>query len=497
MSLTNSTRWIRPSASAATFAALALPAVLLAQAGAFSYQGQLATADGPVNGNCDFEFSLWTAETGGTQIGTDSAAGLAVSGGLFTAELDFGAGAFDGGARWLEVTVDCGDGPATLPPQQLTASPYSLTSLSTTGLQGRPVSEAAPATGEVLAWDGSEWAPAPDADAGGDITGVSAGEGLTGGGDSGAVSLAVDRGQVQSRVGEECAEGSSIRAIDEDGNVVCETDTDTTYDGGDFAMSDQSCPAGEVVSAVDPDGTVVCAPDADAGGDITGVSAGEGLTGGGDSGAVSLAVDRGQVQSRVGEECAEGSSIRAIDEDGNVVCETDTDTTYDGSNFALSGRSCIPGRVVRGVTSSGEPICQAVSTGDIIDATVSASDIDSNEVQERVSGTCSAGNIITAINADGSVDCAAAPGGVSGFVRESQDCTMSASVGTFSCAAIASCDTGKVAVGGGAFTNCIDGFVLDYPSGAKDSWQGIASSVDADCPADPTLTVYAVCVDEL
>jgi hypothetical protein len=239
--------------------AVIVPSMASAQSSTFAYQGQLTDADGPVNASCDFDFSLWSAQTGGTQIGTDAAAGLAVSGGLFTTELDFGAGAFDGGARWLEVVVDCGDGPATLPRQQLTASPYSLTSLSTTGLQGRPVSEAAPATGEVLAWDGSEWAPAPDADAGGDITGVSAGDGLTGGGDSGAVSLTVDPAQVQRRVGDACAEGASIRAINEDGSVVCEPDDDTTFGGDDFALSNQRCPNGQVMLGVLSNGVIDCA----------------------------------------------------------------------------------------------------------------------------------------------------------------------------------------------------------------------------------------------
>jgi hypothetical protein len=344
--------------------AVIVPSMASAQSSTFAYQGQLTDADGPVNASCDFDFSLWSAQTGGTQIGTDAAAGLAVSGGLFTTELDFGAGAFDGGARWLEVVVDCGDGPATLPRQQLTASPYSLTSLSTTGLQGRPVSEAAPATGEVLAWDGSEWAPAPDADAGGDITGVSAGDGLTGGGDSGAVSLAVDPAQVQRRVGDACAEGASIRAINEDGSVVCETDDD-------------------------------------AGGDITGVSAGDGLTGGGDSGAVSLAVDPAQVQSRVGNACSAGASIRAINQDGSVVCEPDSDAGGDIT------------QVEAGTGLSGGGTSGAVRL-----------DIDSGAVQQRVFQVCQPGTSIRSIDQFGQVTCE--PDGLEGYERVTSQCTMSA-----------------------------------------------------------------------
>lgn len=50
-----------------------------------------------------------------------------------------------------------------------------------------------------------------------------------------------------------------------------------------------SCPDGEFLRSVGADGSVACAPES--GGDITGVSAGDGLTGGGDSGDAELAVE--------------------------------------------------------------------------------------------------------------------------------------------------------------------------------------------------------------
>jgi hypothetical protein len=114
----------------------AAPAGADAPAGSsFTYQGQLKNADGPVTASCDFQFSLWDALTGGAQAGTTLAQiNVTVSEGLFTAQLDFGANAFNGSARWLEIAVRCPAGSGiynTLTPRQpLTPAPYALYSLS-------------------------------------------------------------------------------------------------------------------------------------------------------------------------------------------------------------------------------------------------------------------------------------------------------------------------------------------------------------------------------
>ena len=70
------------------------------------YQGQLIDGGFPANGNYDLRFILYTADTGGSQVGpilTNSA--IAVTGGLFTASVDFEAGPFDGTSYWLEIAV--------------------------------------------------------------------------------------------------------------------------------------------------------------------------------------------------------------------------------------------------------------------------------------------------------------------------------------------------------------------------------------------------------
>lgn len=59
-------------------------------------------------------------------------------------------------------------------------------------LQGKPVSSTAPAIGQVLKFNGTAWAPAGDSTNIGTITDVIAGAGLTGGGSSGSVTLAIN-----------------------------------------------------------------------------------------------------------------------------------------------------------------------------------------------------------------------------------------------------------------------------------------------------------------
>ncbi len=95
---------------------------------AFTYQGQLRKGGSPVSGACNAAFGLYDAANGGAQIGgTVTSPTLQVYGGLFTIALDFGPGAFDGQARWLETSVGCGEAPAVLAPRTaLNATPYAL-----------------------------------------------------------------------------------------------------------------------------------------------------------------------------------------------------------------------------------------------------------------------------------------------------------------------------------------------------------------------------------
>lgn len=161
----------------------------------------------------------------------------------------------------------------------------------------------------------------------GDVTAVTAGTGLVGGGTSGDLTLSVNTATVQSRVGGACPAGQSIRVVNQDGSVTCEPDDGTTY------------------------------------------SAGSGLTLSG----TTLSVNPAVVQSRVSQACAANSSIRAIDAAGVVTCEpdNDSDTTYTaGSGLTLTNTSFSVNTAV---------------------------------IQGRVTGTCS--SAVRTINADGTVVC--------------------------------------------------------------------------------------------
>jgi trimeric autotransporter adhesin len=105
-----------------------------AQSTGFTYQGRLSDNNLPANGIYDFEFKLFTALVGGTQDGTPrQLLGVTVTNGVFSVVVDFGAGAFPGADRFLEIAVrQAGSGSfITLSPrQQVNPTPYAIKSSS-------------------------------------------------------------------------------------------------------------------------------------------------------------------------------------------------------------------------------------------------------------------------------------------------------------------------------------------------------------------------------
>jgi hypothetical protein len=246
---------------------------------------------------------------------------------------------------------------------------------------------------------------APDQIGSGDITGITAGTGLTGGGTSGSVLLAADTSYLQRRVSGAAGNGQYIRAINGDGSVTTATDqigsgditavsagTGLTGGGtsGPVALAADttvlqrrvtgSAPDGSYVRAINEDGNVVTAIDQVGAGDITGVAAGDGLAGGGTSGSVALAIDPTVVQRRVIGSAGAGQFIQAIHEDGAVTTGTDQVGAGDITEVAA-------GTGLTGGGTSG-PVTLAADT---------------TVLQRRVSGAAPAGQYIQAINEDGTI----------------------------------------------------------------------------------------------
>src|ERR1700753_880430 len=77
-----------------------------AQGTAFTYQGRLESNNATLNGSFDLKFTLFATNTAGTALeGPLTNETVAVSNGLFTSIIDFGASAFTGDSNWLEIAV--------------------------------------------------------------------------------------------------------------------------------------------------------------------------------------------------------------------------------------------------------------------------------------------------------------------------------------------------------------------------------------------------------
>lgn len=323
-------------------------------------QGYLTAADGtPTAGERTMTFALHTTQVGGTASYTETQM-VMVEAGYFAAYIGDATALplslfRDEGTLYLQVTVD---GEPLTPRFQLATVPYA-------------------AYAEHTRWSGIQNVPASLADGDNDTT-YTAGTGLSLAG----TTFAVDGSRVQSRV------------------------TGT-------------CPAGQAIRAIDDTGAVTCQPTAGGGGDITGVNPGVGLSGGGDSGTVTLSADTAFLQRRVSSSCGPGEAIRSISETGGVSCEPVGVTSVTAGSGLVGGGS------------------GAVSLS-----------ANTSVLQARVTGACGASQAIRSIDAAGGVTCEpVGGGGGSGTLDCATVSTTQSHTGAFSMSA--TCAAGYEISGGG------------------------------------------------
>jgi hypothetical protein len=216
-----------------------------AQTTAFTYQGSLANGGLPANGSYDLTFTLFSTNAGGAAIaGPVTNSATAVSNGLFTVTIDFGAGVFNGGNDWLEIAVQTngGSGFTTLAPrQQITPTPYAIYSANagsaltattaTTAGSSTTATSATSATSATTATTANNFSGS----LAGDVTGTQTATAVSAVGGQPAASVA--SGAAAANAATNANNPNTIVQRDASGNFNAGTITATSFNGNGGALT--------------------------------------------------------------------------------------------------------------------------------------------------------------------------------------------------------------------------------------------------------------------
>ncbi len=134
------------------------PLVAHAVPGTVPFKARLEDNGTPLSGPHDFSFQLYDAADGGAMVWEEAETSLDVADGLLVHEIGGTtplAGAVSAGEKlWLEIRVD---GVLMEPRLALASVPFALSAGNAEAIGGAPVDTAAPASGDVLKFDGDAW----------------------------------------------------------------------------------------------------------------------------------------------------------------------------------------------------------------------------------------------------------------------------------------------------------------------------------------------------
>ncbi len=171
---------------------LFLTALLTAQVSAadsLNYSGRLVNADGsPVSGPVNLVFDLVYTNAPAVVVCSKTVAGVTLVNGVFTRKLDFTSGECGGSSllaiieatpasESIAIKITDSTNTRVYAAQAVNAMPYSLMAD-----MAKTLVRMGATSGQVLTWNGTQWAPASAGGSGiGTITNIATGTGLTGG----------------------------------------------------------------------------------------------------------------------------------------------------------------------------------------------------------------------------------------------------------------------------------------------------------------------------